>query len=500
MWCSFAAASLLLATNLADAAEDPVPIYGGGPADACEFPSTVSLSSCTGTLVHPEVVVYAAHCGSSYGSVFFGDDTSGAGFSVATEFCDAHPSFGGIGYGTDFAFCKLSEPVTAVAPTPPAMGCEVDVLTEGREVWIVGFGQNDDGGSGRKYKALVQFNYFDQVGDANVGGNGTTICYGDSGGPAFVQLPEDMGFDGSWRAFGIASYIYTPCGNEGFHAVMHRGIDWIEEASGVDVTPCHDADGTWNPGPECKAFPLAIDVGSGSWDSACDPGPLSSWSASCGPSYAETNDDVPPRVTFVTPTDGELVASDPVTGKAEVRVEVSAEDDASAVVSVELLVDGIAVGGPDLAAPWVFELKLGDGEHELAAVAVDEADNAGQGGPIAIAIGSEAPPESESSGEGEGGDPPHDDDEGDAGEDGGSEDGSPALPASYGMGTVPGCSCRTGPSGAPLWLLLLLFTSRSARTCRRSPRSRADRRCLRESCRRGRARGTSTCCASGTSA
>ena len=46
--------------------------------------------------MHPEVIVYAAHCGSGYGSVFFGDDTSGAGFSVATEYCQTHPSFGGI--------------------------------------------------------------------------------------------------------------------------------------------------------------------------------------------------------------------------------------------------------------------------------------------------------------------------------------------------------------------------------------------------------------------
>jgi MYXO-CTERM domain-containing protein len=467
---------------------------------ACEFPSTVSLSSCTGTLVHPEVVLYAAHCGSSYGSVFFGDDTSGAGFSVDTEFCDTHPSFGGIGNGTDFAFCKLSEPVTSVPPTPPLMGCEVDVLTEGREVWIVGFGQNDDGGYGRKYKALVQFNYFDSVGDANVGGNGTTICYGDSGGPAFVQLPAEMGFDGSWRAFGIASYIYTPCGNEGFHAVMHRGIDWIEDASGVDVTPCHDADGTWNPGPECKDFPLATDTGSGSWDSACDPGPLSSWSSNCGPSYAETNDQVAPRVTFVSPSDGEFLPGDPVTGKADVRVELTAEDDESAVASVQLLVDGSAVGEPDVASPWVFELKLGEGDHELSAIALDEADNEGQGGPIAHPLGRDAPPAAESSGEDGGSDPPEDDDQGDGGDGTGGSGLPSALPATYGMGGAPGCSCTTTPASAPLWLLLLLFISRSVRTCTRSPRSRAARPRPRPSCTQPRARATSTSTASDTSA
>ena len=471
MACSFVLAGLL-ATSLGTAPRDAVPIYGGGPVEPCEFPSAVSLDSCTGTLVHPEVIVYAAHCGSGYGSVFFGDDTSGAGFSVATEYCQTHPSFGGIGYGTDFAFCKLAEPVTSVVPTPPLMGCEVDVLTQGREVWLVGFGENDDGGYGRKYKVLSQFNYFDDVGDANTGGGGMSVCYGDSGGPAFVRLPEEMGFDGSWRAFGIASYIYTPCGNESFHAVMHRGIDWIEEASGVDVTPCHDADGTWNPGPECRDFPLAIDTGAGSWGDACDPGALSSWSASCGASYGEMHDDVAPVVSFVTPTDGELVPGEPVSGKADVRVELAVEDE-SAIVSVELAIDGNVIGQADTAPPWVFELRLAEGEHQLSAVAIDEADNSGQAA-IAIAIGSEEPPASESSSEG--GDAPDDDDRPSDEESGGDALPS-ALPASYGMGATPGCSCRSSGGGSPLLLVLvLLFTPRSRGHLMRHGRSPASPR------------------------
>ena len=498
MWSSLA--FLLAAVGLGTTPRDPVPIYGGGPVGACEFPSTVSLGSCTATLVHPEVIVYAAHCGSGYDSAFFGDDTSGSGFSVATEYCDTHPSYGGIGYGTDFAFCKLAEPVTSVVPTPPLMGCEVDVLTAGREVWIVGFGENDDGGYGSKYKAQVVFNYFDDVGDANVGGNGTTICYGDSGGPAFVKLPDEMGFDGSWRAFGIASYIYTPCGNEGFHAVMHRGIDWIEEASGIDVTPCHDVDGTWNPGPDCKDFPLAIDAGAGSWDDACDPGPLSGYSSSCGPSYAEEHDDVAPRVTFVSPTNDERIPGEPASGKADVRIELDVQDE-SAIVSVELSVDGSVLGTPDVAEPWVFELRLGEGEHEFSAVAVDEAGNEGQGGPIAIVIVGDEPPAGESSGGGEGeSGAPEDDD--DAADDSGGNARPGALPASYGMGTTPGCSCTSGSGSSPLPLaiLLLLLTSRSARTCTRSRRSRADLPRPRPSCTRPRARATSSSSASGTSA
>jgi MYXO-CTERM domain-containing protein len=176
------------------------------------------------------------------------------------------------------------------------------------------------------------------------------------------------------------------------------------------------------------------------------------------------HDDVPPSVSFVTPSDGEFVQGEPVSGKADVRVELAVEDE-SAIVSVELAIDGNAIGQADTAPPWVFELRLAEGEHQLSAVAIDEADNSGQAA-IAIAIGRDEPPASEGSSE-DGGDPPDDDDAPSEDESGGDALPS-ALPASYGMGATPGCSCRSGGGGSPLLLvLLLLFTSRTARVQRR---------------------------------
>lgn len=29
----------------------------------------------------------------------------------------------------------------------------------------------------------------------------------------------------------------------------------LEDTAGVDITPCHDADGTWNPTSACDEFP-----------------------------------------------------------------------------------------------------------------------------------------------------------------------------------------------------------------------------------------------------
>ena len=50
-----------------DVDEGPEAIYGGTTVPVCGWPSTVELGgACSGTLVHPQVVIYASHCGASY--------------------------------------------------------------------------------------------------------------------------------------------------------------------------------------------------------------------------------------------------------------------------------------------------------------------------------------------------------------------------------------------------------------------------------------------------
>ena len=65
---------------------------------------------------------------------------------------------------------------------------------------------------------------------------------------------------------------------------MHDPVAWIEQESGFDVSPCHDPDGTWNPGPDCGGVPVDPQTGSGTWPS-CDPGELSDKENTCGPPY-----------------------------------------------------------------------------------------------------------------------------------------------------------------------------------------------------------------------
>jgi V8-like Glu-specific endopeptidase len=255
-------------------------IYGGAPVGACGWPTTVSLGgSCTGTLVHPQVVLYAAHCGDDYSSVRFGEKVSGSGGrSVATSFCEVYPS-GGPGDGHDFAFCKLAQPVNDVPIVPIAMGCETDEIAAGKAVTMVGFGEADNGPYGVKRWVNSTVSSISSQDEVFIGGGGKDTCQGDSGGPVFMQV--DDGNTSSWRVFGITSYGGA-CGGGGYYSQMHIGVPWFEDMAGVDLTPCHDADGTWNPSADCTEFPLTPNVGSGTWANGCSGGALSGASEMCG--------------------------------------------------------------------------------------------------------------------------------------------------------------------------------------------------------------------------
>lgn len=162
-------------------------LINGRVADPKDFPASVWTRSCTATVVGPRTVAYAAHCSNNGGTISF---ASGPTQYKAT--CTHAPQYRG-NSTADWALC-LTDKVVEGIPYESLNNDGSRVKIDG-ELLLSGYGCIRPGGGGgndgtyrigeAKVSRLPSGTNYDIVTN-----RGAALCFGDSGGPAFVVMSD----------------------------------------------------------------------------------------------------------------------------------------------------------------------------------------------------------------------------------------------------------------------------------------------------------------------
>jgi secreted trypsin-like serine protease len=238
--------------QVASASGIEAPVVGGTRVPAGKWPDVAVVisrdSTCTGTLIAPDVVLTAGHCIGAeapieviIGTVNYG--LPGTGERIAVAWARTYPSWD---ERYDIAVLKLAARSKA-EPRKIAAVCDTRVgLVGGALVHIVGFGLATEAGTDRN-TALREADMpvldptctMDAACQASIaphgefiaGGNGVDACFGDSGGPIYLLT------DDGWALVGVVSRGLAvpglPCGEGGVYVRADKVVSWVQSVTGV---------------------------------------------------------------------------------------------------------------------------------------------------------------------------------------------------------------------------------------------------------------------------
>ncbi len=242
---------LLVATTTVYAGTAPV--VGGSIVPSGKWPDAVAVigtkGTCTGTLIAPTVVITAGHCAEIEAQQVIANTTDYAnngGTHANIKSVTAYPDWEDT---YDVSVIVLATPITGIAPRAVGTACTFSAFAAASQVHLVGFGLTTEAGSGgntKLHEAMASVRDPDcskEIGCAPAiapggefvaGGDGTDSCFGDSGGPVYLDTAfgqvligaVSRGVDGSSSA----------CGGGGIYVRTDKIVDWLEATAATTIT------------------------------------------------------------------------------------------------------------------------------------------------------------------------------------------------------------------------------------------------------------------------
>jgi MYXO-CTERM domain-containing protein len=228
-------------------------VIGGTPVPAGKWPDAVAVlsaqGSCTGTLIAPDVVITAGHCADPAPTQVKANTLNYAGAGGVTATVKSVTAYPNWETSYDIAVVVLNTPITGVTPRKIGTAC---TFTEGFRantmVHLVGFGLTDTAGQGNNTQlneAMAPVTDPECTGPGGcvtgvspggefiAGGGGKDSCFGDSGGPVYLDTPRGPVVVGAVSR-GLDNSA-TPCGGGGIYVRTDKLVQWIETTAGKAV-------------------------------------------------------------------------------------------------------------------------------------------------------------------------------------------------------------------------------------------------------------------------